>query len=109
MKFKVFRAALMMEAVRTSETSVNFNLITLRYTPEDSKPHTSVPLLTVPVEPAVAILQHFREAPDDFKAGPKCVTLIHIMLCNNKYDVKTVLLCMYILYIYIFIYLFIYL
>jgi hypothetical protein len=107
MKFRVCRAALMMEAVRTSETSVNFNLTTLRYIPEDSKPHTSVPLLTVPVEPAVAILQHFREAPDDDKTGPKCVTLIHIILFNNKYNVKTVLLCVYI-YIYIYIYLCIY-
>jgi hypothetical protein len=30
---------LMMEAVRTSETSVNFNVTTLRYIPEDSKLH----------------------------------------------------------------------
>jgi hypothetical protein len=29
----------MMEAVRTSETSVNFNVTTQRYIPEDSKPH----------------------------------------------------------------------
>jgi hypothetical protein len=29
-----------MEAVRTSETSVNFNVITRRYMPEDSKLHT---------------------------------------------------------------------
>jgi hypothetical protein len=29
--------ALMMEAVRTSETSVNFNVATRRYIPEDSK------------------------------------------------------------------------
>jgi hypothetical protein len=33
MKFR----ALMMEAVRTSETSVNFNVTTRRYIPEDSK------------------------------------------------------------------------
>jgi hypothetical protein len=32
--------ALMMEAVRTSETSVNFNVITQRYIPEDSELHT---------------------------------------------------------------------
>jgi hypothetical protein len=32
--------ALMMEAVRTSETSVNFNVTTWRYIPEDSKLHT---------------------------------------------------------------------
>jgi len=32
--------ALMMEAVRTSETSVNFNVTTRRYIPEDSKLHT---------------------------------------------------------------------
>jgi hypothetical protein len=31
--------ALMMEAVRTSETSVNFNLTTRCYIPEDSKLH----------------------------------------------------------------------
>jgi hypothetical protein len=31
--------ALMMEAVRTSETSVNFNETTRRYIPEDSKLH----------------------------------------------------------------------
>jgi hypothetical protein len=31
---------LMMEAVRTSETSVNFNVTTRRYIPEDSKLHT---------------------------------------------------------------------
>jgi len=30
----------MMEAVRTSETSANFNLTTRRYIPEDSKLHT---------------------------------------------------------------------
>jgi hypothetical protein len=30
----------MMEAVRTSETSVNFNVTTRRYIPEDSKLHT---------------------------------------------------------------------
>jgi hypothetical protein len=30
----------MMEAVRTSETSVNFNVTTGRYFPEDSKLHT---------------------------------------------------------------------
>jgi hypothetical protein len=30
-----------MEAVRTSETSVNFNVTTRRYIPEDSKLHTS--------------------------------------------------------------------
>jgi hypothetical protein len=30
----------MMETVRTSETSVNFNLTTRRYIPEDSKLHT---------------------------------------------------------------------
>jgi len=30
----------MMEAVRTSETSVNVNVTARRYTPEDSKPHT---------------------------------------------------------------------
>jgi hypothetical protein len=29
----------MMEAVRTSETSVNFNVTTRRYIPEDSKLH----------------------------------------------------------------------
>jgi len=34
------QGALMMEAVRTSETSVNFNLTTRRYIPEDSKLHT---------------------------------------------------------------------
>jgi hypothetical protein len=32
--------ALMMEAVRTSESSVNFNVTTRRYIPEDSKLHT---------------------------------------------------------------------
>jgi hypothetical protein len=32
--------ALMMEAVRTSGTSVNINLTTRRYIPEDSKLHT---------------------------------------------------------------------
>jgi hypothetical protein len=32
--------ALMMEAVRTSETSVSFNVSTRRYIPEDSKLHT---------------------------------------------------------------------
>jgi hypothetical protein len=31
----------MMEAVRTSETSVNFSVTTRRYIPEDSKLHTS--------------------------------------------------------------------
>jgi hypothetical protein len=30
----------MMEAVRTSETSVHFNVATRRYIPEDSKLHT---------------------------------------------------------------------
>jgi hypothetical protein len=33
--------ALVMEAVRTSETSVNFNLPTWRYIPEDSKLHVT--------------------------------------------------------------------
>jgi hypothetical protein len=32
--------AMMMEAVRTSETLVNFNVTTRRYNPEDSKRHT---------------------------------------------------------------------
>jgi hypothetical protein len=32
--------AWMMEAVRTSETSVTFNVATRRYIPEDSKLHT---------------------------------------------------------------------
>jgi hypothetical protein len=32
--------ALMMAAVRTSETSINFNVSTRRYIPEDSKHHT---------------------------------------------------------------------
>jgi hypothetical protein len=32
--------AFMMEAVHTSETSVNFNVTTRRYIPEDSKLHT---------------------------------------------------------------------
>jgi hypothetical protein len=32
--------ALMMEAVRTSEMSVNFNVTTQRYIPEESKLHT---------------------------------------------------------------------
>jgi hypothetical protein len=32
--------ALMMEAVRTSETSVNINFTTRRHIPEDSKLHT---------------------------------------------------------------------
>jgi hypothetical protein len=32
--------ALMMEAVQTSETSVNFNVITRRYIPEDSELHS---------------------------------------------------------------------
>jgi hypothetical protein len=32
--------AMMMEAVRTSETLVHFNAITLRYIPEDFKLHT---------------------------------------------------------------------
>jgi hypothetical protein len=31
--------ALMMEAVRISETSINFNMTTRRYIPEDSKVH----------------------------------------------------------------------
>jgi hypothetical protein len=41
MKLRVFcdvapcSHALMMEAIRTSETSVNFNVATRRYTPED--------------------------------------------------------------------------
>jgi hypothetical protein len=39
MKLRVFWAIidLMMEAVRTSETSVHFNVTTRRYIPEDSK------------------------------------------------------------------------
>jgi hypothetical protein len=41
---KVFKnysvVSLMMEAVRTSETLVNFNVTTLRNIPEDSKLHT---------------------------------------------------------------------
>jgi hypothetical protein len=41
LKFRVFWdvviIALMMEAVHTSETSVNFNVATRRYIPEDSK------------------------------------------------------------------------
>jgi hypothetical protein len=48
MKVRVFRdvapcshvIALMMEEVRASETSVNFNVITRRYIPEVSKLHT---------------------------------------------------------------------
>jgi len=42
MKFTVLWAmiALMMKAVRTSETSVIINLTTQRYIPEDSKLHT---------------------------------------------------------------------
>jgi hypothetical protein len=37
-KFRVFwEVALMMEALRTSETSVNFNVTTQRYISEDSK------------------------------------------------------------------------
>jgi phenolic acid decarboxylase len=32
----------MMEAVHTSETSVNINLTTRQYNPEDSKPHTCI-------------------------------------------------------------------
>jgi hypothetical protein len=32
--------ALMMAAVRTTETTTNFNVTTLRYIPEDSKLHT---------------------------------------------------------------------
>jgi hypothetical protein len=32
--------AMIMEAVGTSETSVNFNVTTWRYIPEDSKLHT---------------------------------------------------------------------
>jgi hypothetical protein len=32
--------ALTMEAIRTSETSINFNVTTRRYIPEDSKLHT---------------------------------------------------------------------
>jgi hypothetical protein len=32
--------ALMMEAARTSETSVNFQLRTRQYIPEDSEPYT---------------------------------------------------------------------
>jgi hypothetical protein len=39
MEFRVFWDA-SIEAVRTSETSVNFNVTTLRYIPEDSKLHT---------------------------------------------------------------------
>jgi hypothetical protein len=39
-KFKVF--ALMMEAVSTSETSVNFNVTTQRYILEDSKLHVYI-------------------------------------------------------------------
>jgi hypothetical protein len=34
--------ALMMEAVRTSETSINFNVTTRHYLPEDSKLHTTL-------------------------------------------------------------------
>jgi hypothetical protein len=34
---RVMINSLMMEAVRTSETSVNFNVATRRYIPEDSK------------------------------------------------------------------------
>jgi hypothetical protein len=34
------RTALMIELVRTSETSVNINLTTRRYIPEDSKRYT---------------------------------------------------------------------
>jgi hypothetical protein len=34
------RRRAMMEAVRTSETSINFNMTTRRYIPEDSKLHT---------------------------------------------------------------------
>jgi hypothetical protein len=41
MGFRVFwGVALMMKAVRISETSVNFNLTTRRYIPEDFKLHT---------------------------------------------------------------------
>jgi hypothetical protein len=34
--------ALMMEVLRTSETSVNFNVTTRRYIPDDSKLNTDV-------------------------------------------------------------------
>jgi hypothetical protein len=37
---RVVKIALMMEAVRTSETSVNIYLTTRQYIPEDSKLHT---------------------------------------------------------------------
>jgi len=37
----------MMEAVRTSETSVNFNVTTRRYIPEDSKLQSNVVFVTV--------------------------------------------------------------
>jgi hypothetical protein len=39
---RCFRGALMMEAVCTSETSVNFNVTTRRYIPEDCKPLTNL-------------------------------------------------------------------
>jgi hypothetical protein len=38
----MFRIALMMEAVRTSETSVNFNVTAWRYIPEDPKLHMKI-------------------------------------------------------------------
>jgi hypothetical protein len=40
MEAKGREEAMMMEVVRTSETSVNINLNTRRYIPEDSKHHT---------------------------------------------------------------------
>jgi hypothetical protein len=40
MRTAIIIIALMMEAVHTSETSVNFNVTTWCYIPEDSKLHT---------------------------------------------------------------------
>jgi hypothetical protein len=64
---------LMMEAVRTSETSVNIYLTTRRYIAEDSKLHTRRR------DNLKSHILHFSSADTQFKSTPRSVCHHHII------------------------------
>jgi hypothetical protein len=82
----------MMEAVRTSETSVNFNVTTRRYIPEDSKLHGMKMLIGFirwRIHPVVGCCEHFMHLLVTgllaFKDTASSNSFVAVLMCRFPY------------------------
>jgi hypothetical protein len=85
------QGALMMEAVRTSETSANFNVTTWRYIPDDSKLHDkcSCKIGNETKVPSSIKTKLNRSSKSACRAVSKVRTYLRRNLCSQPYGSKS--------------------